>query len=207
MAHHAHKDVFIRPGDALSVTDVQNDFLPGGALGVPDGDGIIPSLNRIIALFLKDSLPVFFTRDWHPPDHCSFQSQGGPWPPHCVRDTPGADFSSELSIPASAVIISKGTQKDSEQYSTFYGRDAAGHRQSDLMKKIGVRRIFIAGLATDYCVLNSVKDALAEGYEVYVIADAVCAVNIHPGDGRRAVEEMVRGGAKMVTTERIQGRT
>ncbi|MBA4396052.1 MAG: nicotinamidase [Syntrophus sp. (in: bacteria)] len=200
-----HEDVFLQPGDALSVTDVQNDFLPGGALGVAGGDRIIPPLNRVIALFHKDNLPLFFTRDWHPPDHCSFQSQGGRWPPHCAQNTPGADFALGLNIPQSAVIISKGTQKDSEQYSTFYGRDAAGHPQSDLMKKFGVRRIFIAGLATDYCVLNSVKDALAAGHEVYVLADAVCAVDINPGDGRRAIEEMVRLGAKMTTTERIQG--
>jgi nicotinamidase/pyrazinamidase len=201
-----HKDVFLQTGDTLSVTDVQNDFLPGGVLGVPDGDRIIPPLNRIIALFLKDNLPLFFTRDWHPPDHCSFQKQGGPWPPHCVRDTPGADFSSELNIPAGAIIISKGTQKDGEQYSTFYGRDAAGHTQRNLMKKFGVRRIFIAGLATDYCVLNSVKDALAGGYEVSVFVDAVRAVDVNPGDGQRAVEEMIRGGAEMVKTDRIRGR-
>jgi len=201
-----HEDVFLQPGDALSVTDVQNDFLPGGALGVPDGDGIIPSLNRIIALFHKRDFPMFFTRDWHPPDHCSFQDQGGPWPPHCVRNTPGANFSSELNIPQSTIIISKGTQKDSEQYSTFFGRDTADHTQSDLMKKLGVRRIFIAGLATDYCVLNSAKDALAGGYEVYVLADAVCAVDVNPGDGQRAIEEMIRGGARMVTTDRIRGK-
>jgi len=199
-----HEDVILKPGDALSVTDVQNDFLPGGALGVPGGDRIIPPLNRIIALFHKGRLPLFFTRDWHPPDHCSFQSQGGPWPPHCVRDTPGADFASGLNIPRGAVIISKGTQKDSEQYSTFYGQDAAGRAQSSLMKTLGVRRIFIAGLATDYCVLNSAKDALAGGYEVYVISDAVCAVEVHAGDGQKAVEEMLRGGAKMVTTDKIR---
>jgi nicotinamidase/pyrazinamidase len=199
------EDVFLQPGDALSVTDVQNDFLPGGALGVPDGDRIIPPLNRIIALFHKDNLPLFFTRDWHPPDHCSFQNQGGSWPPHCVRNTPGADFASGLNIPKGAIIISKGAQKDSEQYSTFCGSDAAGNTQSSLMKKCGVRRIFIAGLATDYCVLNSAKDALAGGYEVYVLADAVCAVNVNPGDGQKAVGEMARSGAKMVMTDNIRG--
>jgi nicotinamidase/pyrazinamidase len=206
MAYPVHEDVFLQPGDALSVTDVQNDFLPGGALGVADGDKIIPALNRIIALFHQSGLPLFLTRDWHPPDQCSFQSQGGPWPSHCVRNTPGADFSSGLKIPESAIIISKGTEKDSEQYSTFYGHDAAGHTEGSLMKKFGVRRIFIAGLATDYCVLNSVKDALAGGYEVYVLADAVRAVNVTPGDGERAIEEMVRGGAKMIATDRIRGK-
>lgn len=201
-----HEDVFLQPEDTLSVTDVQNDFLPGGALGVPDGDRIITPLNRIIALFHKDRVPLFFTRDWHPPDHCSFLKQGGAWPPHCVSNTTGADFSSGLYIPQSAIIISKGTEKDSEQYSTFYGHDAEGHTQSSLMKKFGVRRIFIAGLATDYCVLNSVKDALAEGYEVYVLADAVRAVDVNPGDGQRAVEQMIQGGAKMVMADRIRGK-
>lgn len=198
------KNIFLQAGNALSVTDVQNDFLPGGTLGVPGGDRIIRPLNRIIGLFHKGNLPLFFTRDWHPPDHCSFQRQGGPWPPHCVRNTPGADFSSELNIPEGAIIISKGTEKDSEQYSTFYGYDTAGQTESSLMKKFGVSRIFIAGLATDYCVLHSVKDALAGGYEVYVLSDAVCAVDVNPGDGQRAIEEMVLGGAKMVATDRIR---
>ena len=110
-----------------------------------------------------------------------------------------------MKIPESAVIISKGVEKDSEQYSTFYGSDAAGHMESSLMKELVVRRIFIAGLATDYCVLHSAKDALTGGYEVYVISDAVCAVDVNPGDGQRAVEAMVLCGAKIATTDRIRG--
>lgn len=204
MSRHEH--VFLQAGDALSVTDVQNDFLPGGALGVPGGDRIIRPLNRIIMLFHAENLPLFFTRDWHPPDHCSFQAQGGPWPPHCIRNTPGASFSSRLKIPEDAIIISKGTQRDSEQYSTFFGCDAEGQTESSIMKTIGIGRVFIAGLATDYCVLSSVKDFLAGGYDVYVLADAVRAVDVHPGDGQRAVEEMVGNGAKMVTADRIRGK-
>lgn len=206
MTNPVHEDVMLQPGDALSVTDVQNDFLPDGALGVPAGDKIIPPLNRIIALFHRNDLPIFFTRDWHPPDHCSFQAGGGPWPPHCVQNTPGAGFFSGLNIPENAVVISKGTQKDSEQYSTLYGCDAEGRTQSSLLKKLGIRRIFIAGLATDYCVLNSVKDALAEDYDVYVLTDAIQAVDVNPGDGRRALEEMLRQGAKLITADRIRGK-
>jgi nicotinamidase/pyrazinamidase len=200
------KTAHLQEGDALSVTDMQNDFLPGGALGVPEGDKIIPYVNRAIALFKKNNLSIFFTRDWHPADHCSFKGQGGPWPPHCVQNTSGADFSPKLKIPKGSIIISKGTEKGSEQYSTLGGLDADGNTETDLMKKSGIRRIFIAGLATDYCVLNSVKDALAEGYEVYVLTDAIRAVDVNPGDGERALEEMIRAGAKTITTEGIRER-
>jgi len=198
--------VSLRKGDALSVTDVQNDFLPGGALGVPHGDAIISPLNRVVELFQKNGLLIFFSRDWHPPDHSSFQDQGGPWPPHCVQKTPGADFPSALKIPEGSILISKGGQKDREQYSTLGARDSEGNTESDVMKKRRVRRVFVAGLATDYCVLNSVKDILAEGYEVYVLTDAIRAVNVNPGDGEEALEEMVRGGAKLITTAMLDER-
>jgi len=198
------KIVHLHDGDALSVTDMQNDFLPEGALGVPDGDKIIPYVNSAIALFKKDNRPIFFTRDWHPPDHCSFKDQGGPWPPHCVQNTAGAKFSSELNIPEGSTIISKGSEKNSEQYSTLGGRDAYGITENALMKKLGIRRLFVAGLATDYCVLNSVKDALGEGYEVYVLTDAIRAVDVNPGDGEKALEEMIQAGAKTMTTEGIR---
>jgi nicotinamidase/pyrazinamidase len=197
------KTVRIQKGDTLSVTDMQNDFLPGGALGVPEGDKIIPYVNRAIALFKKNNLLIFFTRDWHPPDHCSFKDQGGPWPPHCVQNTSGAEFSSKINIPEGSTIISKGAEKNSEQYSTLGGRDADGDTENGLMKQLGIRRLFIAGLATDYCVLNSVKDALAEGYEVYVLTDAIRAVNVNPGDGERALKEMIRAGAKTITSEEL----
>jgi nicotinamidase/pyrazinamidase len=155
-------------------------------------------------MFNKANLPIFFSRDWHPSDHCSFKNQGGPWPPHCVQNTSGAEFSAELQIPEGSIIVSKGTEKESEQYSTWEGRDADGNTESVLMKKSGIRRIFIAGLATDYCVLNSVKDALGEGYEVYVVTDAIRAVDVNPGDGKKALDEMIRAGAKMITTDLIR---
>jgi len=207
MITHDRTHISLSKGDALSVTDVQNDFLPGGALGVPQGDAIISPLNRAVELFKKKDLLIFFSRDWHPPDHSSFQDQGGPWPPHCVQKTPGADFPSALQIPEAAVIISKGAQKDREQYSTLGARDSVGNTESDVMKKQEIRRVFVAGLATDYCVLNSVKDILAEGYEVYVLTDAIRAVNVNPGDGEEALEEMVRGGAKLITTEMLDEKT
>lgn len=205
MAQELRESITLRPGDALSVTDVQNDFLPGGTLGVPGGDTILSPLNRIIALFKERNLPIFFTRDWHPPDHSSFIEHGGPWPPHCVQNTRGAEFASQLTIPEDAIIISKGMQKEREQYSTMYGCDEHGYTEVELMKRLGVRRVFIGGLATEYCVLNSVKDALSEGFEVVVITDGVAAVNVNPGDGERALEEMASRGAKLVSSKTIEG--
>jgi nicotinamidase-related amidase len=187
-------------GDVLVVVDVQHDFLPGGALGVSDGDRIIPPLNRVIDRFLQAGLPIFFSRDWHPPDHCSFREQGGPWPPHCIRGTWGAAFAENLHVPDGAVIISKGTQKDEEQYSTLFGHDAEGRTLARRLEDLPVRRVFIGGLATDYCVLNTVRDAAKMGFRLWVMTDAVAAVDIQPGDGARALDEMVRNGAVLITS-------
>lgn len=196
--------VVVQRGDALSVTDVQCDFLPGGALGVPEGDRVMPPLNRAIEIFHKKNLPIFLTRDWHPPDHSSFKDQGGPWPPHCVRKTGGAKFHADLTIPGEAVIISKAVTRDSEQYSTLYGKNSRGKTENTLMEEKGVSRIFIGGLATEYCVLHTVRDALAEGFEVYVLTDAVRAVNVNPDDGEKALSEMAAKGARLITTDMLR---
>ncbi len=185
--------------DALLIVDVQNDFLPGGSLAVPDGDGIIPVLNEYIKCFRDRGLPVIATRDWHPPDHCSFQSQGGPWPPHCVRATTGADFPATLVLPSDVVVISKGCQKTRDAYSGFEG--TALHEQ---LRELGVRRLFVGGLATDYCVRATVLDARRLGYEVCLLVDAIRAVDVHAGDGERAIEEMRKAGARPVTREQLQ---
>ena len=177
-------------GDALVVVDVQNDFLPGGSLAVPRGDEVVPPLNRCLALFSQKSLPVYASRDWHPPDHCSFRAQGGPWPPHCMADTYGAEFASNLDLPADAVIISKADTPEKDAYSAFEGTDLGL-----CLKAVDVRRLFVGGLATDYCVLNTVKDALALGYGVVLLADAVRAVEVTPGDGEKAMMEMRTLGA------------
>ncbi len=180
------------PGDALVVVDVQNDFLPEGALAVPEGDAVVPVLNACMELFLGAGLPVFATRDWHPAGHCSFEQNGGPWPPHCVQDTAGAGFAADLKLPASAKIISKGTDKNAEAYSGFQDTPLAGQLQS-----LNVKRIFVGGLATDYCVLNTVQDALAQGLDVVLLEDAVRAVDVKPGDGLRAIEAMVASGCTL----------
>lgn len=186
----------LQRGDALISVDVQNDFLAGGSLAVPRGNEVIPVMNRYIRAFEEKGLPVFATRDWHPANHCSFKAQGGPWPPHCVQGTKGAEFAPDLNLPEDAVVISSATRPDREAYSGFEGTD-----MHERLQKIGVKRLFIGGIATDYCVLNTVKDALSLGYEVYLLEDAIQAVNLHPDDGEKAKEEMFGLGAKTMNVE------
>lgn len=192
--------VHLKQGDALLVIDIQNCFLPGGALGVPGGDEVVAPLNRAIAAFTRRGLPVFVSRDWHPANHCSFVEQGGPWPPHCVQHTEGAAFAANLRIPEGAVVISKATDPGVEEYSDMAGRDPEGNPFDGLLRKGGVRRLFVGGLATDYCVLYTVRDALDLGYEVYLLGDAVRAVEVNRGDGEKAVAEMREKGAILITT-------
>jgi nicotinamidase/pyrazinamidase len=181
----------LQKGDALISVDMQNDFLAGGSLAVPHGNEMIPVMNRYINAFEEKGLPVFATRDWHPANHCSFKAQGGPWPPHCIQGTKGAEFPPDLDLPEDAVIISSATRPEKEAYSGFEGTDL-----HERLQKIGVRRLFIGGIATDYCVLNTVKDALSLGYEVYLLEDAIRAVNVKPDDGEKAKEEMFGSGAR-----------
>ncbi|MBM3356947.1 MAG: nicotinamidase [Betaproteobacteria bacterium] len=182
--------VNVGAGDALLVVDTQRDFLPGGSLAVPDGDAVVPVLNRYIALAHRKGRPVFASRCWHPKKHCSFKAQGGPWPDHCVAGTPGAEFAPGLELPREATIISKATSEEADAYSAFSGTDLA----RDLRDR-GVKRLLVGGLATDYCVLNSVRDALKEGFSVLLLTDAIRAVNVKPGDGERARREMEQAGA------------
>ena len=187
-------------GDALLIVDVQNDFLPGGSLAVPRGDEVVPVLNRYLNIFVANNLSVYATRDWHPERHCSFKAQGGSWPPHCVADTRGAEFAAALQLPPSAVIVSKAATVGQDAYSGFQGTDL-----DERLRAANTRRLFIGGLATDYCVLSTVRDALRLGYRVLLLADASRAVNVQPGDGQRAEEEMVKLGAQRITVERIAG--
>jgi nicotinamidase/pyrazinamidase len=188
----------VRSGDALVVVDVQNDFLPGGALAVPEGDQVIEPLNRGIALFRRRGLPIFFTRDWHPHNHCSFREQGGPWPPHCVAETNGAGFPPELDTAGQAVVISKATSPEKDAYSGFEGTDLA-----ERLRAQQVNRIVVGGLATDYCVLNTVRDGLRLGFAVLLMEDAVRAVDVQAEDGQRALAEMRRLGARLIASESL----
>lgn len=187
-----HTQLGLRAGDALLVADVQQDFLPGGALAVPTGDEVIAPLNAYLSAFSALDLPIFMTRDLHPADHCSFKSAGGPWPPHCVRDTAGAQWAPGLTVVASAHIVSKATDPQIEAYSCFSGTSLLA-----VLRQLAVRRIFIGGLATDYCVHASVLDARSHGFDVVVLADAIRGINAQPGDETRALREMLANGATL----------
>lgn len=186
----------LQDGDALIIVNVQNDFLPEGALGVPHGDEVIAVLNHYIDLFLTKGLPIIAARDWHPVNHCSFTAQGGPWPPHCIANSSGAEFAPGLRLPAEFVIISMATAADKDACSGFGDTELEA-----VLRSHGVRRVFIGGLATDYCVLNTVKDALDNHYQVYVLNDAIRAVNVRPEDGRAAEQTMIAKGAIMITLD------
>jgi nicotinamidase/pyrazinamidase len=183
-------------GDVLLVTDIQNDFLPGGSLAVAGGDEVVPVLNRYVEEFVGHGLPVYATRDWHPEGHCSFHAQGGSWPVHCVAGSYGAAFAEALRLPPDTTVISKATLLDQEAYSSFQGTDLDSR-----LRAAGIHRIFIGGLATDYCVLNTVRDALRLGYEVFLLTDAIRAVDVQPGDGQRAEAEMAILGARCITLD------
>lgn len=183
--------VTLRQGDALVIVDVQNDFLPAGALAVPHGDEVLAPLAGYVARFAAARLPVFATRDWHPADHCSFRARGGTWPPHCIAGTPGADFAAGLELPAGAEVISKAQTSDADAYSAFAGTGLAAR-----LRQLGVTRLFVGGLATDYCVLNTVRDARGLGHAVMLLVDAIRAVDVKPGDGEAAIREMIALGAQ-----------
>ena len=182
----------LRP--ALVVVDVQVDFCPGGALAVEDADQVVPGLNAAIEAFARLGLPMFFTRDWHPPNHISFRSRGGIWPRHCVQGTPGAKFHPDLRVPTGATVFSKGDDPANEAYSGFQGTGLEG-----AMKSLGVEEMYIGGLTFDYCVMESALDARRAGFSVVVLEDCVKAVNARPGDEARALATMKDAGVKFAT--------
>ncbi|MCY3748790.1 MAG: bifunctional nicotinamidase/pyrazinamidase [Chloroflexi bacterium] len=181
----------LTPSDALLLVDVQNDFCPGGALAVTEGDAVVPVLNDWVAAAERGGARVFASRDWHPIDHLSFAAQGGIWPPHCVQDTPGAAFHPDLELPDDAAVVSKAEQPNHEAYSAFDSGELG-----EKLRAAGIRRLWVGGLATDYCVKASVLDAIeVPGLEVRVLTDAIRAVDVAPGDGDAALNEMRKAGA------------
>jgi nicotinamidase/pyrazinamidase len=181
-------------GDALLIVDPQVDFSPGGALPVPGGDGIFPAVNRVARI-----VPLTVaSRDWHPANHVSFHARGGPWPVHCQAGTRGAEFHRDLETEPIAKVFSKGTDPDRDAYSAF---DDTG--LAEWLREHDVRRLYVAGLATDYCVRASVLDARREGFDVVVLEDAVGAVDVTPGDGERALAEMREAGAGVGRSEDV----
>jgi nicotinamidase/pyrazinamidase len=183
---------------ALLVVDIQNDFCPSGALGISGGDKIIPVVNKYIKIFSKSKLPIFFSRDWHLIKTIHFKKFGGLWPVHCVQNTKGAAFHPELKIPKGAIIISKGMNPQEDSYSAFQAQDACGQSLGNLLKIFGAEEIYIAGLATDYCVKYSAIDALKSGFKVKILKDAIQGVNIKPTDSKEALAQITAMGAKEI---------
>ena len=181
---------------ALVIVDFQNDFTPGGALAVPDGDAIAGRVNELAASGGYDL--VVATRDWHPADHCSFSARGGIWPAHCIAGSEGAAFPAALQLPACAIVVSKATTPQADAYSGFQETDLAAQ-----LHGLKSERLFIGGLATDYCVLNTVHDALKHGFKAVLLLDAIRAVNLAPDDGKNAIEQMVRCGARIADLSRV----
>ena len=188
------RDFSVGKTDALIVVDVQNDFCSGGALPVPEGDQVIPALNDYIKIFKKANAAIFATRDWHPPNHVSFKAQGGPWPPHCFQNTQGAKFHPNLKLSRNTIVVSKAMNPLKENYSGFEGAELA-----NTLRKQGVARVFVGGLATDYCVKNTVLDARKLGFDAVLLLDASRGINVKPGDAAKAIDEMMESGAEQAT--------
>ena len=182
---------------ALLIVDVQQDFCPGGALAVPNGDRVVAVLNRYIADAIARRVPIYASRDWHPSVTSHFKEYGGEWPVHCVQDTAGARFHPNLQLPASAVVVTKGENPDRPGYSAFEGRTREGKTLLQDLRDRDIDQLYIGGLATDYCVRASVLDALSADLKVTVLEDAVAGVDVRPGDSVRAIAEMRGAGAKV----------
>ncbi len=189
---------------ALLIVDVQNDFCPGGALEIKDGDKIVPAINKYIKIFSKKKLPIFATRDWHPKKTKHFKDFGGLWPVHCVQGTKGAEFHPRLKLPKDAILVYKGMDPKKNSYSAFQAEDANGMSLSNLLKILGIKELYIAGLATDYCVKFTTHDAIGEGFKVKILLDAIKGVNLKPHDSEEAIKEMVKSGAEKVTLKDME---
>lgn len=190
-------------GAALLVVDVQVDFCEGGALPVPKGDLVVPVMNRYIQLFHRLACPIFASRDWHPADSEHFKIHGGLWPVHCVQGSGGARFHPELMLPDEAIVISAGTERTEDGYSSFEGAGDDGTPFADLLRRMGVERLYVGGLATDYCVKESALDALRQGFGVTLLTDAIRGIDLRHGDSEHAVAQMVEAGAELATLESV----
>lgn len=187
---------------ALLVVDVQTDFCPGGALAVPAGDGVIPTLNRVIEQAHTRGWAVYASRDWHPPDSGHFAAFGGRWPVHCLAGSPGAAFAPDLRLPADAVVISKGRSRLDAGYSVFEGTTDSGRLLVDDLKGRRIARLYVGGLATDYCVRASVLDACRAGFDVAVLTDAIAGLD--PDGARRALRDMQAAGARLTSAGALE---
>jgi len=191
---------------ALLIIDVQNDFCPAGALAVPEGDKIIPNLNKYIKIFSQKKLAIFASRDWHLKKTIHFKKFGGVWPVHCVQNTKGAQFHPKLKLPKGTIILSKGMDPEKDSYSAFQAQDANNIDFLILLKYLGVQQLYIGGLATDYCVKFSAVDALKNAFKVKLLMDAIKGVNLKPNDSEGAIKEMVKKGAKKISLKDMEER-
>jgi nicotinamidase/pyrazinamidase len=183
---------------ALLIVDVQKDFCPGGSLAVPEGDRVVPVLNRYIADATARGWPVYASRDWHPAVTTHFREYGGEWPPHCVQHTEGATFHPGLRLPPSTIVITKGESPDTPGYSALGGHTPGGTTLAAALQEGNIDHLYVGGLATDYCVKQSVLDARRLGLNVTVLGDAIAGVDVHPGDSTRAIDEMRTAGAEVI---------
>lgn len=190
---------------ALLIVDVQNDFCPGGSLPIPTGDRVIAPLNAAAQLFNAAALPILASRDWHPAETRHFREFGGDWPIHCVAGTTGAAFHPALQLPAEAVILSKGSDPALDGYSAFEAVSPDGSKLAELLVKLGVQRLYIGGLATDYCVLATTLEARQRGLAVTVLTDAVAGVELAPGNVAAAIARMQEAGAQFAGVADLAG--
>ena len=189
---------------ALLIVDLQNDFCPGGALSVPEGDQIILAINKYIKIFQKKKAAILATRDWHPVRTKHFKDFGGIWPVHCIQNTLGAAFHPKLKLPKDAILLYKGMDPQKDAYSAFQAEDTSGTSLPKLLKLYGVQELYIAGLATDYCVRFSARDALKQGFKVKILTDAIKGVDLKPKDSENAIKEIVKLGAKKITLKNMR---
>jgi nicotinamidase/pyrazinamidase len=176
--------------EALLIIDFQNDFVAGGALPVPEGDEIATRVGELLDSGRFDL--VVATRDWHPRDHASFRAQGGPWPPHCVQSSEGAELHSSLDRSRIDVVVNAGFRPELEGYSGFEETEL-----ERVLRERDVDRVTLVGLATDYCVRHTALDALRAGFEVTVDRAAVRGIDVEPGDSERALAEVERAGGRI----------
>lgn len=189
---------------AFIIVDVQNDFCPDGSLAVASGDEVVAPLNRFIAYARVRGWLIVASRDWHPEITKHFDTHGGPWPAHCVQETPGAQFHSDLDLNDEVIVITKGTDpSDDGGYSAFDGTAPDGHSLGEVLRGAGITEVYVGGLATDWCVKATALGAVTRGMNTYLLLDAIRAVDLEPDDGGRAIEKMQNAGVVLTSVEEL----
>lgn len=189
---------------ALVIIDVQNDFCPGGALAVPEGDIVVPALNKYTQIFQKAGAAIYASRDWHPDKTKHFKAFGGVWPPHCIQGTNGAKFHPDLKLSPQTIILTKGEDPNEDSYSAFQAHDSEKKPFAAGLRERGIEHLYVGGLATDYCVKATILDAIKHGFKATVLMDAIKGVDIKPGDSSNAIQEMEKAGAGKITLKDLK---